>query len=196
MAFFDVTPLGRILNRFGKDVEVTDDNLPQYFAEVAFSLLEALTSFIIVLRASIFALPVIAFLMIIYGFVVKFYIRTARQLRRLESVSRSPIYSYFQESIQGVSSIRAYKAMDRFIVEIQRRCDESQKASFHQIVSNMWITIRLEMIGNIIVLAAAMGAVFFRGSVGITAGLVGLACYARREHYAYTQLGRKNDEWL
>lgn len=66
----------------------------------------------------------------------RFYVATSRQLKRLESTTRSPIYSHFQESIMGVSSIRAYRVQDRFITESEGRVDYNQLAYYPSICSN------------------------------------------------------------
>ncbi|XGW32576.1 hypothetical protein V3C99_017265 [Haemonchus contortus] len=123
MIFFDITPIGRVLNRFGK----------------------------------------------------RFYVSTSRQLKRLESASRSPIYSHFQESIQGAASIRAYRLVDEFVKESERRVDENLATYYPSIVANRWLAVRLELVGNLIVMFSALFAVLFRDSPGLTAGLVGLS---------------------
>ncbi|EYC24800.1 hypothetical protein Y032_0013g2114 [Ancylostoma ceylanicum] len=105
----------------------------------------------------------------------RFYVSTSRQLKRLESASRSPIYSHFQESIQGASSIRAYKLVDDFVRESERRVDENLAAYYPSIVANRWLAVRLELVGNLIVMFSALFAVLFRDSPGLTAGLVGLS---------------------
>ncbi len=58
------------------------------------------------------------------------YVASSRQLKRLESTSKSPIYSHFGETIAGVTVIRAYGLDQRFIAESERRVDENQKACF------------------------------------------------------------------
>ncbi|VDM43710.1 unnamed protein product [Toxocara canis] len=105
----------------------------------------------------------------------RFYVSTSRQLKRLESTTRSPIYSHFQESVQGAASIRAYRCVDRFVNESQKRVDDNLVTYYPSIVANRWLAVRLELIGNLIVLCSAVFAVFYRDSGAVTAGLVGLS---------------------
>ncbi|VDK20752.1 unnamed protein product, partial [Anisakis simplex] len=108
MSFFDTTPIGRILNRFGKDIDVIDQLLPVNFRYFVMCILNVITTLtIIVISTPIFA-SVILPLAILYYFSLRFYVPTSRQMKRLESVNRSPIYSHFGETIQGASSIRAF----------------------------------------------------------------------------------------
>ena len=67
------------------------------------------------------------------------YMATARQLERLDSVTRSPIYTHFQESLTGAASIRAYRQQDRFVVENQRRIDHNQMAYYSVMCANRYI---------------------------------------------------------
>lgn len=108
VSFFDTTPLGRIINRFSRDTDVIDALLPNMM-RTWFSMAFALLGTIIIISYStpIF-LSVIIPLMVVYYFIQRFYIATSRQLRRIESITRSPIYSHFGESVNGQSIIRAY----------------------------------------------------------------------------------------
>lgn len=108
---------------------------------------------------------------------------TSRQLKRLESVSRSPIYSHFGESVTGASAIRAFNEQDRFIAESEAKVDHNQLAYFPSIVANRWLAVRLEMVGNLIILFAALFAVIGKDK---NPGLVGLSL-----SYAL-QVGRRN----
>lgn len=175
MAFFDVTPIGRILNRLGKDIEAVDRTLPDVIRHMVMTIFNVISTLVVIVWATPWAGAAFAILSVIYFFVLRFYISTSRQLKRLDSASRSPIYSHFQESIQGASSIRAYGVVDKFIEQNQQRVDEHLKAQFPSVVSNRWLAVRLEMVGNLIVLSAAGAAVYFRDSTGLSAGLVGLS---------------------
>lgn len=119
---------------------------------------------------------------------------TSRQLRRLESVSRSPIYSHFGETLTGkcptivdsnkflryslsnfvgASVIRAYGQQQRFIAESEAKVDTNQACYYPSIIANRWLAIRLETIGNFVVLFASLFAVIGRDT--IEPGLVGLS---------------------
>ncbi|UMM38706.1 hypothetical protein L5515_016086 [Caenorhabditis briggsae] len=175
MAFFDVTPLGRILNRFGKDVDGVDTEIPRSMAMFIRTAEQSIGILAIILWATPLAISVLLPLLVVYIVVLRFYVSTSRQLKRLESASRSPIYSHFQESIQGASSIRAYGVVDKFVKESQHKVDENLATYYPSIVANRWLAVRLEMVGNLIVLSAAGAAVYFRDSPGLSAGLVGLS---------------------
>jgi ATP-binding cassette, subfamily C (CFTR/MRP), member 1 len=112
----------------------------------------------------------------LYMWIQKYYLRTSRELKRLDSISRSPIYAHFQESLSGISTIRAYRQTKRFALENEWRVDANLRAYFPSISSNRWLAVRLEFIGSIIILAAASFAIISvaTGS-GLSAGLVGLA---------------------
>lgn len=64
---------------------------------------------------------------------------SSRQLKRLESVSRSPVYSHFNETLLGVSVIRAFADQERFIHQSDLKVDENQKAYYPSIVANRWV---------------------------------------------------------
>ncbi|XP_041086283.1 multidrug resistance-associated protein 1-like [Polyodon spathula] len=102
-----------------------------------------------------------------------FYVATSCQLRRLESVSRSPIYTHFNETVQGVSVIRAFGEQPRFILQTNQRVDENQKSYFPRFVATRWLAVNLEFLGNCIVLSAAIFSVMGKGI--LSPGIVGLS---------------------
>lgn len=100
---------------------------------------------------------------------------TSRQLKRLDSVTRSPIYSHFGETLSGVNTIRAYNSTKRFIAESNHRVDTNQRCYYPSFISNRWLAIRLELCGNLILFFSSVFAVmnreYFQQHPG-TAGLI------------------------
>lgn len=107
-----------------------------------------------------------------FYFLQKFYVSTARQVKRLESISRSPIYSHFGETVSGATTIRAYAKTRSFIATNEKKIDENQVCYYPTFVSSRWLAVRLETIGNILILFAALFAVTARDVMD--PGLVGL----------------------
>ncbi|KAE9548400.1 hypothetical protein FO519_008381, partial [Halicephalobus sp. NKZ332] len=175
MAFFDVTPLGRILNRFGRDIYATDTVLPTSLINTTSTVIQAI--FIVIVPVIVTPWILVPLIPITYGYLqlLKLYVSTSRQLKRLESTTRSPIYSHFQESIQGATSIRAYKCVEFFLLESQKRVDNNLVCYYPSIVANRWLAVRLEFVGNLIVLLSALLGVLWRDSPGVTPGLIGLS---------------------
>uniref|UniRef100_A0A674JRT1 ATP binding cassette subfamily C member 3 n=1 Tax=Terrapene triunguis TaxID=2587831 RepID=A0A674JRT1_9SAUR len=172
-SFFDTTPTGRIINRFSKDIYVIDEVIPHTILMFLGTFFTSVSTMLVIISSTPLFAVVIIPLAIIYFFVQRFYVATSRQLKRLESVSRSPIYSHFSETITGASVIRAYGRENSFVCLSDLKVDENQKSYFPSIVSNRWLGVRIELIGNFVVLFAALFAVLGKNS--LNAGLVGLS---------------------
>ena len=171
MSFFDTTPSGRILNRFSRDVETIDNTLPSQFRSWMNTAFGTVSTLIVISYSTPIFMVVIIPLLILYFLVQRFYVPTSRQLKRIESTTRSPIYTHFSETITGAASIRAYKADTRFVSDSEAMVDKNLVFYFAGIASNRWLATRLEFLGNFIVLAAAMFAVVS----DINESLVGLS---------------------
>ena len=173
MSFFDTNPKGRVVQRFAKDVDWVDRNIPMIFQALIRLLFNVLGTIIAICVASPIFIVIIVPLTFLYWFVQQLYVASSRQLRRLESNSRSPIYSLFGEIISGVSTIRAYNLEHKFILDNQVNVDHNQACYLPSLAASRWLSIRLEMLGNIIILFAALFAVLGRGT--LDPGLVGLS---------------------
>uniref|UniRef100_A0A8C8SW18 Multidrug resistance-associated protein 1 n=1 Tax=Pelusios castaneus TaxID=367368 RepID=A0A8C8SW18_9SAUR len=173
MSFFERTPSGNLVNRFSKEIDTIDSMIPQIIKMFMGSTFNVIGACIIILLATPIVAIVIPPLGLAYFFVQRFYVATSRQLKRLESVSRSPVYSHFNETLLGVSVIRAFEEQKRFIHQSDLKVDENQKAYYPSIVANRWLAVRLECVGNCIVFFAALFAVIARKS--LSPGLVGLS---------------------
>ena len=123
------------------------------------------TLILVVASTPLFSILIIP-LAAIYLWIQRYYLRASRELKRLDSVSKSPIYAHFQESLGGMTTIRAYRHQQRFILENEYRCDSNLQAYFPSISANRWLAIRLECIGSVIILAAASFAIVAISSGG------------------------------
>ena len=175
MQFFETTPIGRILNRFSNDIYKIDEVLARTIAQfVANSLKVGFTILVICYSTWQFILIIIP-LLFLYMNYQQYYMRTSRELRRLDSVTRSPVFAHFQETITGTSTIRGFGQQDRFKHINQSHVDNNMSAYFPTVNSNRWLAVRLEFIGSVIILAAAGLSIFTLKFGTISAGLVGLS---------------------
>uniref|UniRef100_A0AAY5EIB0 ABC-type glutathione-S-conjugate transporter n=1 Tax=Electrophorus electricus TaxID=8005 RepID=A0AAY5EIB0_ELEEL len=175
MSFFEATPSGNLLNRFAKEIDAIDCMIPDGLKMALGYVFKLMEVCVIVLLATPFAAVIMLPLALLYAFVQSFYVATSCQLRRLESVSRSPIYTHFNETVQGASVIRAFGEQRRFVLEADRRVDHNQSSYFPLLTSRVsrWLAVNLEFLGNGIVLSAAVLSVM--GKDTLSPGIVGLA---------------------
>ncbi|KAF9584556.1 hypothetical protein BGW38_006031, partial [Lunasporangiospora selenospora] len=176
MSFFDTTPMGRILNRFSKDQSTIDEMLARTFSGYAHNLFGVVAILFVVIFATPALILMIIPMSVFYFWLQRYYLATSRELRRLESVSRSPVFAHFQETIGGISTIRAYRQQDRFTKGNQSRLDESIRAYYPSIAGNRWLAFRLEMLSSLIIFGAAfLSVVSLSRNVSVDPGLVGLS---------------------
>ncbi|KAH6599718.1 hypothetical protein BASA61_002486 [Batrachochytrium salamandrivorans] len=174
--FFEKTPVGRILNRVSKDMKDIDQEVAFFTGDFFGNCISATGILCLILYATPRAIFSVFPVLLVYLVIGKQYIRSSRELKRLDSTTRSPIFSHFGETISGASTIRAYAAQDRFVKETHRRIDENNLAFFNLWVSNRWLGIRVDFSGSLITLASALAsvlAVLF--DYGINPGLAGLS---------------------
>uniref|UniRef100_A0A670YD93 ATP binding cassette subfamily C member 10 n=1 Tax=Pseudonaja textilis TaxID=8673 RepID=A0A670YD93_PSETE len=173
MTFFDTTPTGRILNRFSSDLYCVDDSLPfilNIFLANIFGLLGMLVMITYGLPwIGLVLLPLVA----IYYSIQLYYRRTSRELKRLYSLTLSPIYTHFSETLTGLSTIRATRS--RFETENQEQLELNQRCRFASNTAMQWLDIRLQMIGVAVVTAIAGIAIIQHQRKLGDPGLVGLA---------------------
>uniref|UniRef100_A0A3B4V2W9 Multidrug resistance-associated protein 1 n=1 Tax=Seriola dumerili TaxID=41447 RepID=A0A3B4V2W9_SERDU len=193
MSFFERTPSGNLVNRFAKEMDTIDSMIPVIIKMFMGSMFNVLGACVIILVATPLVAIIIPFLGLLYFFVQRFYVASSRQLKRLESVSRSPIYTHFNETLLGTSVIRAFGEQARFICESDQRVDHNQKAYYPGIVANRWLAVRLEFVGNCIVSFAALFAVIARDS--LSPGIMGLSIsYALQLTASLTWLVRMSSD--
>ncbi|GBN32008.1 Canalicular multispecific organic anion transporter 1 [Araneus ventricosus] len=156
MAFFDTTPLGRILNRFGKDIDIVDVSIPGKLQNVVMVIIAAIGSLIVISMTHPVFIVIMIPLCIVYTFVQIFYMSSSRQIRRLHSITKSPVLSFFSETVQGLSTIRAFGSQHEFIEMQDKYIDINSRVFVPAIMLSRWMGIHLQFIGNLVVFITAL----------------------------------------
>ncbi|KAJ6590007.1 hypothetical protein DFH09DRAFT_1359037 [Mycena vulgaris] len=170
--FHDTTPQGRMLNRFGKDIETIDSSLASSLQQVNSSL----AGFIAALLTVTFVFPMFlipaTFIGYFYYIFAIGYLNTGRDLRRMESNSRSPIFSDFGELLQGIVTVRAFSAEKRFLDNLHKRVDNTTGFWYTFWMTNRWLLLNFDFLGSMAVFFTAMFSIHVLVD---DAGLAGLA---------------------
>ena len=170
--FFDTHTIGAILNRFSKDIETVDVNIPEFMLQTIINWFQVFSIFALCLWAAYWFAIILIPLCIGYYRVYHYFSRASKSLKQLEAVSRSPIYSLLSETLSGLETIRAYGDTDRFIRIFDKRMRRNHKLLYHSFIVASWMTIRLELSTSLILLAVALLAVTIRDIVSpISLGL-------------------------
>ncbi|ETN38990.1 uncharacterized protein HMPREF1541_07032 [Cyphellophora europaea CBS 101466] len=173
MAFFDTTPLGRITNRFSKDVDSMDNNLTDAMRMYFLTLGMIVSVFALIIAYFHFFAVALGPLFVLFLFAASYYRASARELKRHEAVLRSSVFARFSESISGVASIRAYGLQQYFTLRVREALDDMNSAYYLTFANQRWLAVRLDFIGNLLVLTVAILVVTDRFSVNPSiAGLV------------------------
>lgn len=172
MAFFDTTPMGRVLARFASDMNKIDETLPQSVEQALFVIFSVAATFLVISSVTPFFLVAAVPILAVYVRIQVYYKKTALQVRRLDQQARGPLYSFFSESLSGLSSIRAFGRADDFAEQMDARIDRSSSPIYAQRMAERWLSLRLEFIGILIIAAAGVAAVFAQD---VYPGLVGLS---------------------
>ncbi|GIL43241.1 hypothetical protein Vafri_1038 [Volvox africanus] len=172
MSFFDQQPTGRLLNRFTKDVEALDVNVSGAVNSALSTFVTAILSVVVVVVVTPLAVVCFVPLFFVYYRVQQLYIASSRELKRLDSLAFSPIFQHFGESLGGLTTIRAFRKMEQFMDKNRANLNHSNRAYWPIQVVNRWLSVRLELMGALVVFSAAttVAVIFPRN-----AGLAGLA---------------------
>ena len=171
--FFDVTPLGQLMNRFSKDLE----NIDQDIAPTAIGVMTCALSLVVtVVLISVITpgfLIAAVFIGIIFYAVAVFYLRASRDLKRLESVQRSPLFQQFGETLSGMTTIRAYGDERRFIRDNLTKINTQSRPFIYLWACNRWLAFRADLIGDMVAFFAGVFVILSLGQ--IDAGAVGMS---------------------
>lgn len=148
--FFDSTPIGRILQRFSRDVESVDVYLQWTFESAVHCFMQIIVTLILIALVLPMTLLVMAPMLIFYYILQRDYRRPAREIKRLDSLARSPRYAHFKETLMGLAVIRGFDKQDWFIENFQKRLFKSQETFYNAYILNRWFSTRVPILGGTI----------------------------------------------
>ena len=173
--FFDTNPSGRIINRFSRDMEIIDNTLNASIIQLMGCISNVLITVVMVTVAAAASptpyvilawVPIVA----LYVLLQRYFVPTTRETQRLESISRSPIYAHFGESVNGVKTIQAFRRQKQFIKISDELMDANAAAFMTKTLTTEWLNMRLDLVGMMI---AGMAS-FLAASGGVDAVFTGL----------------------
>uniref|UniRef100_H3DQA7 ATP binding cassette subfamily C member 4 (PEL blood group) n=1 Tax=Tetraodon nigroviridis TaxID=99883 RepID=H3DQA7_TETNG len=171
--FFDINPIGRILNRFSKDIGYLDSLLPWTFVDFIQVFLQVIGVIAVAAVIIPWILLPVAPLLAVFLYLRRYFLQTSRDIKRLESTTRSPVFSHLSSTLLGLSTIRAFKAQQSFQQMFDEYQDIHSEAWFLFLTTSRWLAVRLDGICSVFVMATAFACLYFRdeldpGSVGLT----------------------------
>lgn len=172
-SFFDKTPMGQIINRFSADMELMDQQLAPIAVQTLDCVTSIATTIIMISIFTPFFLVFVGLVFIIYFYIGKYYMRTFRDIKRIESVQRSPLYQHFGETLTGLTTIRAYGCEKTFMDENLAKIDGNNGPFFYLWAANRWLAFRLDVMGAFVAFVAAAFVISSHGK--IDAGAAGLS---------------------
>ncbi|KAF5131162.1 ATP-dependent bile acid permease [Metarhizium anisopliae] len=171
--FFDVTPLGQLMNRFSKDLEAVDQEIAATAIGVMSCALSLIVTVVLIAVITPGFLIAAVFIGGIFYFVATFYLRASRDLKRLESVQRSPLFQQFGETLSGMTTIRAYGDERRFIRDNLAKVNTQSRPFIYLWACNRWLSFRADLLGNLVSFSAGVFIILSLGK--IDAGAAGIS---------------------
>ncbi|XP_078372054.1 ATP-binding cassette subfamily C member 4-like [Oculina patagonica] len=158
--FFDSNPVGRIMNRFSKDVGCMDEMLPKMFLKAIQMDLLVFTTVLVPTVTNPWLLFVVVPMTVVALYITRYYLKTSRELKRLESICRSPVFSHFSETVNGLDSIRIRRRQNDFVEQFCRYQDIHNQSYVMVMASARWLGVRLDVLASLLISTVALAAVF------------------------------------
>jgi len=156
MTFFDVTPVGRLINRFSGDISMLDEVMPTMFYYMIRSAVNTLT----VIGGIIIGSPIVILAVIPLSWLANrsraMYVPMQRKVVRISSAANSPILSLIEDSLKGQTSIRAFDHLNQYIDMFDQRVDYWSKAAFYSANLTQWLGFRIQALTTGLLLASAL----------------------------------------
>jgi len=170
MAFYDTTPTGRIANRLSRDQDVVDTELANGFYFTIRSFCQVSSMAIVICVIIVYFGLVLVPVGTMFYFIMQYFRSTSRELQRLDSTSKSPIFSHLSATLGGLTSIRGYKAQQRFTKQMHDKVEDNMRAFWTSVLTNLWLSTQLNLLFCGVLVIVTILSVLLR----IDAGQAGL----------------------
>uniref|UniRef100_A0AAR2KA65 ATP-binding cassette, sub-family C (CFTR/MRP), member 9 n=1 Tax=Pygocentrus nattereri TaxID=42514 RepID=A0AAR2KA65_PYGNA len=172
LRFFDITPLGQILNRFSADTNIIDQHIPPTLESLTRSTLLCLSAIGIITFVTPVFVTALVPLAVAFYFIQKYFRVASKDLQDLDDSTQLPLLCHFSETAEGLTTIRAFRHEARFKQRMLELTDTNNTAYLFLSAANRWLEVRTDYLGAVIVLTAAVAAIC--SFYGLQSGLVGL----------------------
>uniref|UniRef100_A0AAY4CD59 ATP-binding cassette, sub-family C (CFTR/MRP), member 8b n=1 Tax=Denticeps clupeoides TaxID=299321 RepID=A0AAY4CD59_9TELE len=174
MRLFETTPVGNILNRFSADTNTVDQHIPATLECLSRSTLLCVSALgVIAYVTPVFLITLVPLLITCY-FIQKYFRVASRDLQQLEDSTQIPLLSHYSETVEGLTTIRAFRYEAKFKKKLLEYTDANNIASLFLTAANRWLEVRMEYIGACVVLIAAVASISSSLYRQLSAGQVGL----------------------
>ena len=165
MLFFDTTPIGRITNRFSKDVDTMDNRLTDNLRFLLYIIATVFSVFILVIVYFYYFIIALIPLTIAFVLAASYYRASAREIKRHEAVLRSVVFAKSGEAITGTTTIRAYGVQNQFLGTLVQSLDSMNGAYFLTFAGQRWLSTRLDTLGSLLIFVVGILIVTSRFNV-------------------------------
>ncbi|KAK6338386.1 hypothetical protein TWF730_002449 [Orbilia blumenaviensis] len=173
MAFISKTEVGSLVNRFTQDLGLIDRQLPIAMMCCVSNLFIVVAQAILISTASVYIAISFPALIFVFYMVQKYYLRTSRQLRLLDLEAKAPVYTIFLESLEGLSTIRAFDWQGSFIAKSYGLINTAQSPFYLLSLLQKWLTLVLDLVTAALAVIVVGIAVATRETVSV--GFTGIA---------------------
>ncbi|KAK1834205.1 putative ATP-dependent permease [Podospora conica] len=172
--FYDVTPVGRLMNRLTSDMGTVDGQIANQVMSVALYSISWLSSMAVIATATPLFLVLSVAMTALFVLIFDRFLPTSQSLRRLETVSLSPLMSNFGALVEGLTTVRAFRAAPHFQQRIIKTTDAFQKMDHIYWSLQAWLQIRFDALSALTTFALTVTAI----TSGLSSGAVGFVLAA------------------
>ncbi|GAB1227961.1 hypothetical protein ENUP19_0365G0023 [Entamoeba nuttalli] len=175
LGFFDVTPLGRIVNYFSRDFHLIDSKIPSQIDQFIGQCCSLLATFIIIFMASYILIPIVVIVIIVFLIFHTFFIKASIEMQRLEGLTRSPIFIHFDQTLLGLATIRTSNGQETFLNALIKKMKNNTLSYYTLQMAKIWYSQRLEWMGFTISTLTVLILVILKCWFNVDTGMASVA---------------------